>query len=530
MTASSTKSSELARIAAEAAGTRTFSVQFTLTHGTATGYDGTQPMAYVTSGDDDKDDPNSWPTDFCHFSAAGLSMSTSTWPSAMSAFSGRVRIGRVEGNGRRGSFSFGGHSVPNPGFLNHSTRKVEVLITMGTAHWSPTYRETLMQALLIEKLTNLAGERGVPVLHLHTPVAPVAQTGRSDPGDGSNERLRDAIGPCMRFSIGIDPARSETRLDFETELAALSEEYGFGLRLDDQRLNRVRGEWFTIRGFDRERYRQTRTQLFPDAPMSTPKRALIVSVVGPSRTGTTAAAVATLRARGIGVLAASISSMRKTTFINLVVPVADHAPSTLPPWSGGWLEALPRITDAAGFVAAPTGFAADLAAGFAADLEAESAARSADESPIADWMAAVSPAMRCSFPPSSRQTGAATTGRVPYPIWLWWQLPHRTVDTPALLAEVQAALRPHTRRCEVAYAQSRLCRGDVVRGRAKIIVMLSQEHRDHAAVQRLLADAAETAQERIRERLPAICRVDPSRIRLRLSPRERWLPYAEISG
>ena len=358
----------------------------------------------------------------------------------------------------------------------------------------------------------------------------VAQTGRSDPGDGSNERLRDAIGPCLRFSIGIDPARSETRLDFETELAALAEEYGFGLRLDDQRLNRVRGEWFTIRGFDRERYAQTRAKLFPDSSTQTPKRALIVSVVGPSRTGTTTAAVAALRARGIGVLAASISSMRKTTFINLVVPVADDAPSTLPRGRAAGSTPSPRITDAAGPVSAPRGYAANIAAGFTADLAAESAALAAEESPIADWMAAVSPAMRCNFPPSSRQTGAATTGRVPYPIWLWWQLPHRTVDTPALLSEVQAALRPHTRRCEVAYAQSRLCRGDVVRGRAKLIVMLSQENRDHAAVQRLLADAAEAAQERIRERLPAICRVDPSRIRLRLSPRERWLPYAEISA
>ena len=59
--------------------------------------------------------------------------------------------------------------------------------------------------------------------------------------------------------------------------------------------------------------------------------------------------------------------------------------------------------------------------------------------------------------------------------------------------------------------------------------MLSQEHRDHAAVQRLLTDATEAAQLRIRERLPALGRVDPSKIRLRLSPRERWLTYAGIS-
>lgn len=498
---SSTKSSELARIAAEAAGTHFSSVQFTLTHGSAL------PVSIV---DPDKEDPNGWPTDFCHFSAAGLSVSVSTWPSAVSAFHGRVQIDPADDVGQRDTYSYFGHAVPNPGFLNQSTRKVEVLITLGNTHWSPTYREALMQALVIEKLTGLAAERAAPVLHLHTPVAPVPQTNKSERGDGSNERLRDAIGPCLRFSIGVDPSMSEARLDFETELAALAEEYGFGLKLNDQRFNRVRGEWFTIRGFDRERYRQARGRLFPEAPVRTPRRAVIVSVVGPSRTGTTAAAVAALRERGIGVLAASISSMRKTTFINLLLPVAADVPGTLSQWSGGWLDALPRVSASTGHRPADSG--------------------PADESLIADWKVAVSPAMRCTYPPSSQQTGATITGRVPYPIWLWWQLPHRSVDTPALLAEVQAALQPHMRRCEIAYAQSRLCRGDVVRGRAKLIVMLSQEHRDHVAVQRLLTDATEQAQLRIRERLPALGRIDPSKVRLRLSPRERWLTYAGISA
>jgi hypothetical protein len=502
--ANSTKSSELARIAAEAAGTYYSSVEFTLTHGY-----GPSPMAIV-GADPDKEDPAGWPTDFCHFSAAGLSVSTSIWPSAMSAFSGRVQIEPVKNADGEDTYSYSGHAVPNPGFIHQSTRQVEVLITLGNTHWSPTYREALMQALVIEKLTGLAGERGSPVLHLHTPVAPVPQISRSERGDGSNERLRDAIGPCLRFSIGVDPKMSETRLDFETELAALAEEYGFGLKLDDQRLNRVRGEWFTIRGFDRERYRQARNRLFPEASAHIPRRAVIASIVGPSQPGTTAATVQALRERGIGVLAASISSMRRTTFINLVLPVAADAPDTLPQWTGGWLDALPRLG--------------------ACTSHRPALAQPSDEGLINDWKVALSPAMRCSYPPSSQQTGATATGRVPYPIWLWWQLPHQTVDTPALLAEVQAALQPHTRRCEIAYAQSRLCRGDVVRGRAKLIVMLSQEQKDHAVVQRLLTDAAEAAQLRIREWLPALGRVDPSKIRLRLSPRERWLMYAGISA
>lgn len=494
---SATRSSELARIAAEAAGTRSSSVRFSLTHGP----DDDLPVS-MTGVEPAKEDPDAWPTDFCHFSAAGLSVSTTTWPSGESAFSGRVQIGRPERTpGRRDTYTYSGHAVPNPGFLNQSTRKLEVLITLGNTHWSPTYTEALMQARIIEQVAGLAADLATPVLHLHTPVAPVPHTHGPERGDGSSEQLRDAISPCLRFAIGVDPKLAKARLDFQTGLAALAEEYGFGLRLNDQRFNRVRGDWFTIRGFDRERYRRSRDRLFPDVPAGIPATAVIASVIGPSRTGTTAAVVATLRAQGIGVLAASISSMRKTTFINLVLPADDMVSEQ---WSGDWPQALPRL-------------GAHHDPGDLDDL-------------VADWKVAISPSMPCSYPPSSQRTGANATGRVPYPIWLWWQLPHRTVDTPTLLHEVQAGLKPHTRRCEVAYAQSRLCRGDVIRGRAKLVVMLSAEHRDHAVVQRLLSDATEAAQQHTRQRLPALGCPDTAQVRLRLSARERWLTYAEISA
>ena len=88
------------------------------------------------------------------------------------------------------------------------------------------------------------------------------------------------------------------RLDFEQGLVALAEEYGLGLKLDDRRFNRVRGEWFTIRGFDRERYRQERNRLFPDAPMHLPKHAMIASVMARPALGMAADVIAALRANG----------------------------------------------------------------------------------------------------------------------------------------------------------------------------------------------------------------------------------------
>ena len=138
--------------------------------------------------------------------------------------------------------------------------------------------------------------------------------------------------------------------------------------------------------------------------------------------------------------------------------------------------------------------------------------------------------VRCSYPQSSRHTGASTTGRIPYPLWLRWEVPHRTVHTPALLADVQAHLRPYAQQCEVAYAQSRLVRGELVRGLAKLIVVLDHSHRDHAEAQRLLTDVAERAQEQTLRKLLTERDVEAGRTRLRMSPLERWLAYTGLAG
>jgi hypothetical protein len=507
----STRSSELARIAAEAARADTSSVRFTVRHGPAGLYP--DPI-YGDTGQpqDATSDPDLWPSDFSLFSAAGLSMCASTWPSAKTAFSGPVQIGQPEPTGRLDTCSYAGLTVPNPGFLNESTRRIDVLLTLGSTHWSPSYRDCLMYSLITERLARLAMERaGGPVLYLHAPAAPFQDQHVSERGDGSNERLRDAIGPCFRMSVGVDPNMSVARLDFEMGLAALAEEYGLGLRLDDRRFNRVRGEWFSIRGFDRERYRRERNRLFPEASMQPPKQALVVTVMAPARVEMTAQVTEALRARGIGVLAASISTMRRIGFVNFVLPAAEGTGPPPPAWSGDWDHAMKMLADRC-----------------AVDGSRNATDRG-DESAVTDCKFAVSAAMRCSFPASSRRTGATMTGRVPYPVWLRWEVPHRMVDTPGLLARVQSNLDPYAQECEVAYAQSRLVRGGVVRGRAKLIVMLADGHRDNAEAQRVLTDVAERAQERTLEQVLARQGI-AGRVRLRLTPRERWLVYSRVSA
>jgi hypothetical protein len=507
----STRSSELARIAAEAARVDTSSVRFTVRHGPA----GPHPdpiYGEAARPNGVTPDTDLWPSDFSLFSAAGLSVCASTWPSATSAFTGPVQIGQPQPTGRPDTHSYSGLTVPNPGFLNESTRRIDVLVTLGSTHWSPSHRDCLMYSLITERLARLAMERaGGPILYLLTPAAPFQDQHVSERGDGSSERLRDAIGPCFRMSVGVDPTMSVARLDFEMGLAALAEQYGLGLKLDDRRFNRVRGEWFTIRGFDRERYRRERNRLFPDAPMQPPKQALVVSAMAPARVGLTTEVTEALRAREIGLLAASICSMRKIAFITLVLPAAEGIGPPPPAWSGDWDHAMKTLADRCATDGAP-----------------DTTERN-DDGAVTDCKFAVSAPMRCSYPPSSRRTGASMTGRVPYPLWLRWEVPHRTIDTPGVLAKVQANLEPYTQECEVAYAQSRLVGGDVVRGRAKLIVVLADGHRDHSEAQRVLTDVAERAQERTLEQ--ALAQRDiAARARLRLTPRERWLVYTRVSA
>lgn len=503
MSLQSTRSSELARIAAEAAGADTSSVRFTVVHGPA-GLDVVPPVP----GQFQERAP--WPSDFSLFSAAGLSMTATTWQSAMSTFSGPIQLGSPEPTGSTATCSYAGLTVPNPGFLKESTRRIDVLVTLGSTHWAPTQRDCLMNSIVIERLTGLAKERaGGPVLYLHSPAAPFQDQPVSERGDGSSERLRDAIGHCVRMSVGVDPNLPMARLDFEEGLVALAEEYGLGLKLDDRRFNRVRGEWFTIRGFDRERYRQERNRLFPDAPMQAPRQALVATVVGQARVGVSTQVIGALRANGIGILAASVSSMRGIGFNHFVLPVPDASRTPPPAWSGGWHDAMRTLTERC------AGDGHEYAGGGA---------------PVINQKFAISSPMRCTFPASSRRTGASTSGRVPYPLWLRWEVPHRTVHTPGLLADVQANLKPYTEQCEVAYAQSRLVRGDMIRGLAKLVVVLNDGHRDHTEAQRQLADVAERAQESTLKMLQTVRDIEAGRTRLRMSPRERWLAYAGFSA
>ncbi|HTF10309.1 MAG TPA: hypothetical protein VK659_19250 [Asanoa sp.] len=506
-----TRSSELARIAAEAAGADTSSVRLRLIHGPA-GFSPDGLTKPIPAFEPPLHDLAQWPSDFWLFSVAGLAMAVCAWPTPATVFTEPFEVGAPRPTDRPETFAYDGFSVPNPGFLNEPNRRIDALLTLNSTHWAPSYRDCLINGVVLAQICQLAVERGHgPIVHLHTPVAPFIDQQVSARGDGSHERLRDAVGPCVRLSVAVNPHEPTARFDFEQGLVALAEEYGLGLKLNDRRFNRAPGEWFSIRGFDRERYRQVRARMFPDTPMHLPKHAMIATVMGPARLGMAADVITRIRANGVGVLAAAVSSVRKVGFINLVLPLGEGADLGTPAWSGPWDDGVKLI--------------AERCRSYDAD-----GADHGDHGAFAGFKVALSPPMQCSYPQSSRRTGASVTGRVPYPLWLRWDLPNRTVGSPLLLTMVRENLGLYAEHTEVAYAQARVGRGDVVRGRAKLVVLLAQPPRDVADAQAVLNEVAERVQERTLEQLSDMRLVGPGGVRLRLSPRERWLTYAGISA
>jgi hypothetical protein len=511
MAIQTSRSSELARFAAETAGADTSSVRLRLVVGPA-GFSPEELTRPVPAFDPPLLDLAHWPSDFWLFSVAGLAMGVCAWPGAATVFGEPFEVGAPQKTERAETYAFDGFSVPNPGFLNGPNRRIDALLTLNSTHWAPSYRDCLVNGVVLARICELAVERGHgPILHLHSPVAPFIDQQVSARGDGSQERLRDAVGPCVRLSVAVNPQEPNARLDFEQGLVALAEEYGLGLKLNDRRFNRVPGEWFTIRGFDRERYRQVRARMFPDTPMHLPKHAMIATVMGPQRLGMAADVIARIHANGVGVLAAAVSSVRKIGFVNLVLPLADGSDLSAPAWSGQWDDGLKLIAERC------------------RSLDAHGPDHE-DHGAFAGFKVALSPPMQTSYPQSSRRTGASVTGRVPYPLWLRWDLPNRTVGTPMLLTMVEQNLAPYAEHTEIAYAQARVGRGDVVRGRAKLVVLLAQAPRDVADAQAVLNEVAERVQERTLEQLSDTRLVASGRARLRLSPRERWLTYAGMSG
>ena len=501
MSSQPTQLAELARRAAEAGTGRNLAVEYRLVQGSdilaaLKAMTRTAPLLTRVDGEHQARMP------ICNmtaFRAAGLGAVSCTWASV-----DPVRnVDEVAGRDPVHS----GEAVLNPNFLHDSTAHVELMLTLGDPPWRPSMADCQMLTRICRDLLVLAAKAG-SVLFLHSPVAPAKDASRSRRGDGSEEVPRDAQGPCLRMLIGIEGGDTAARLAFELDVTRLAQEHGLGLWMADRRVDRARGEWFKIRSLAKTTYKEIRDDLFRGRAARTPRRGLVLSCVGPARRGIALAIVERLSAQDIGIIGMSVSALQGVSFVNYFLAVDEpqrdgSAAVQLNPRVDSWEAKL-----------------SDIRALWEQSPEALGSVSLAQ-----GYDVTVGPERRCYFPTSSRRTGAGRDARAPYPLWVAWEGPAQALGALDVLEAISQRIDRNADSHHLQYAQSRLVSPDLMRGRAKFSVVLSENRAENLPpAQDILKKLADAVEESMVDWLSKDRHLPQARCRV--SAKERWLRYA----
>ncbi len=264
------------------------------------------------------------------FHAAGAGFQLYTWiPEARGPAAGDLPTAHpLDGDTAGARELYSGSVMIKPSFPRRAAQSTEILVSLGHDPWSPGYGDSLMLVRACRDLTSAAARHALPVLFLQSPVSPFRNTPRKFRADGSGEAPRVPNALALRMVLGAGtPAQ---RLDTFIEITDIARLNGFGLDVTDQRLGRVKGQWWTVLRAEPPTYQQRKRELFGWAPTERPPSVMMCTVVGPGRLGGAAAIAEDLTARNVGVAAVSAASLNGITFVNLVIPVAPprHVAST----------------------------------------------------------------------------------------------------------------------------------------------------------------------------------------------------------
>jgi hypothetical protein len=405
---------------------------------------------------------------------------------------------------------FTGSVLIKPSFSRKATQTTEVLVSLGHDPWSPSYRDSLMLVRACRDLTSAAARHHLPVLFLQSPVSPFRNTPRKFRSDGSGEAPRVPNALAVRMVLGAGtPAQ---RLDTFIELTNIAQQNGFGLDVTDQRLGRVKGQWWTVLRADPPTYERRKHDLFGWAPTETPPSVLLCTVVGPGRLGGAAAIAEDLIARNVGVAAISATPLHGITFMNLVIPVAPVRHVLSSP-----VGLVAPISNGLGLVATECG------------LTKRDAVRTRSRistSPAADCTLLTSGPF-----PSPLPLCAPETDR---PLWTTWTLPVDAFadqklqpDLAELILTLLARESRYITEARIDYHRTRISPDRRLTARAKITVSLP------ASIEqmRLPATLTEVCERVRREVLTTLVQqgIPVRGVELALDWRERWVGAAGAS-
>jgi hypothetical protein len=502
---SPSRPAELASLASRAAGGGTAAVEYEVTHlaGDAAGAVLERPRP---------------PDETLHFAAAGLRVAVATWPASSPDVATSHELSEHTVLGKRpeplegdAGWRYRGSAVLNPGFLIDRSRSLEVLLSLGSAPWAPSHRDTLMLTRALRVLSGVATDTGLPILSLTSPAAPTSEAVGTTRGDGSGEKVRSPFAPCVRLAIGLDADRPTSRLAFEMAATDFAAENGLSLRLSDRRAGRLRGEWFAITPFQPARYKARRDELFGWAPDDVPVEAVPVTALGPARVGSTQTLCRWLERSNVGCLGASVTVLQDIAFINLLLPVAPARAGEKPGAATSTLA-----VDGLGRIASRCGLTTEQRT-----HREGNAQKAIDIRPVADYLLLAGSAVPCTF--ERRQKSGLPTR---FPIWVAWDMPPAGVGAADVLRSVTDALAAYAS-VEVSFARSRRGERGRLLGRAKLSVVPSgtaQRVRPDALTG-LLGAMAARAQDTAARRLAVQLGIQAADVRLQVAWRERWLAH-----
>ncbi len=462
------------------------------------------------------------------FEAAGLGFRVRTWtpehpeeaPLGVAVTGNRPVVGPLGGDvtadladpsGVPEGHEYVGHSAVNPSFLYDQTRATEILLTLSPGPWKPDLGDCRMVGLAVETLTAAAAQDAVaPILLLQSPVAPFREPSPSFRKDGSGEEPRIARATAIRMTVGLDENRPDRRLAMLRRVAAFARRTGIGLQLSDSRLGRPAGDWWTVLPPDPDAYLAEKARQAGAVDGVHPTEVRVATFVGPARVGSTAAIVAELVGRKVGVLALTSAALQEISFVHAVLPVA-------PVRTGRGRRPGPRVRHELG--AGIGQLASDC--GLAPRRRVPDGGRQhgVDLTPAVDYCVLESgPVPLAEVPGGGTDDGDRTS----HPLWVSWTLPAgRPVPEPVAVVLEQVEKVPEVASAGVDFARVRRQPDGRSRGRAKLSVVLSG-HFDDDTVPDVLSALCFTVQTAS----VAQCKqlgLDVGDVDLRVVWRERWI-------